>query len=178
MIQLPNYLTELVKTGYLTQADFTAGVNKFLKAVPDLVNDYPKITQYLSRTLFTLKEQKALKYSDLVWIEEKKNANPDDDDMVFVEQYYHLMAYLLNEEYQKTGGNWPEVISMYTSNNLHKVFGVILKPLILEDGLFNEIADNIASINEGGKAVTDVIVALLQGDAVKVQASAGVKFTI
>lgn len=85
--------------------------------------------------MFTLKELKAIQYSDLIWVEESKS---EEDDAPFVEQYYHLMAALLNAEYLKTG-NWKDVVAMYNSNGLNVTFKNMQK-LILEDGLFTEIA--------------------------------------
>ena len=141
----------------MTTVEIAKGVSKFLKIMPDLVNDYPQITKYLSRTLFTLKELKALKYSDMVFIEESKKTGEDEDEMVFVETYYHLMAELLHEEYLKVG-NWADVVKMYESNGLDKVFAN-MKSMILEDSLFSEIADKYDP--ESAK----VICSLLQQEA-------------
>jgi len=59
---LPRYLVELVNRKTLEVQDFTGGVSKFLKNVPDLTNDYPKLTTYLSNTLFTLSNLDVLKW--------------------------------------------------------------------------------------------------------------------
>jgi hypothetical protein len=163
-------LVDLVKSGFVHHQDYVKGVNKFLTHIPDLVNDYPKITEYLSGTLFTLKEQKVLKYSDLIWHEEKKSAEGEDEDMLFVEQYYHLMAYLLLAEYQKNK-NLSEVVSIYTSDHLNKVFTETLKPHILEDGLFSEIESNVAS--QSDEKAGQAIAAMLSGDSEKVKALTG-----
>eukprot|EP00347_Sterkiella_histriomuscorum_P005403 403356747 len=176
MTQLPNYLNDLIKTGFLTSSDFTQGVNKFLKAMPDLSADYPKISLYLSRTLFTLKQQSVLKYQDLVWIEEKKAAT-DEEDQPFVEQYYHLMAYLLNEELSSSGASWQDIVNLYTSTNLSKVFIEMLKPLILEDNLFSEVAANLKDVGADQKTI-DAIVGMLQGDSVKVEANINIKLKL
>lgn len=69
MEQLPLYLANLEKTKFLDKSQMTQGVSKFLKAVPDLANDYPKLAHYLSHTLFTLIDLKAINVADLVWVE-------------------------------------------------------------------------------------------------------------
>lgn len=116
---LPIYLEDLVKTKIINSVEMTKGVSKFFKAVPDLTNDYPKITIYLSQTLFTLIELDAIKVSDLVWVEPPQKDN--EDDMVFVEQYYHLMARLLLLLYNKHG-DWKPVVDFFKSNSLDKTF--------------------------------------------------------
>ena len=107
---LPKYLAEVVKTNILSSEDFTRGVNKFLQAVPDLASDYPKIGQYLSNTLFTLKELQVLSYSDLVWVNEE--GPKSEDDMIFVESYYDIMAGVLYQEFNKLK-DWKAVTSLY-----------------------------------------------------------------
>jgi hypothetical protein len=97
MDQLPLYLNELVNRKVFNVNEITQAMSKFLKNVPDLTNDYPKITTYLSNSMFTLHELNALKWSDLVWFEPPAT----EDDAPFVEQYYHLMARVLYLLYQK-----------------------------------------------------------------------------
>lgn len=73
------------------------GVSRFIKVVPDLVTDLPKLSTYLGKTLFDLLDIQALKPQDIVWIEPstKKEGEEDEDDMIFVEEYYKVMAILL-----------------------------------------------------------------------------------
>lgn len=65
--------------------------------------------------------------------------------MVFVEEYYKIMAWLLVAIYEKMR-SWNEVANYY-ENNFKKAFDV-LHPKILnleEDSLFNEIEDAIGA---------------------------------
>lgn len=78
----------------MQDSEITSGVSKFLKAVPDLASDYPKIATYLSNTLFALININAIKVHDIVWVDPP---SPDlkegeEEDLVFVEQYFHVMA--------------------------------------------------------------------------------------
>jgi hypothetical protein len=47
--------------------------------------------------MVTLLDLNAFKISDLVWIEESPGGEKgeEDDDMIFVESYFHLMAEIL-----------------------------------------------------------------------------------
>jgi hypothetical protein len=65
-----------------------------MKAVPDLATDYPKISSYLSHTLFTLIQLKAIAISDVEWLEPTRTdlKEGEEEDLVFVEQYYLLVA--------------------------------------------------------------------------------------
>ncbi len=76
---MPTYLKELVPL--MTPADIIKGLNKFLKVVPDLSNDYPKITKYLSTSMFALYEANYLKANELVFVEQ----STEEEEAPFVE---------------------------------------------------------------------------------------------
>ncbi|CDW87535.1 eukaryotic translation initiation factor 4g-like [Stylonychia lemnae] len=135
MKSLPNYLNEVVKTKFLSSQDITKGINKFLQAVPDLASDYPKIGQYLSKTLFTLSELGVLNYIEIIWVND--DAQKSEDDMIFVEAYFEIMAGLLNQEYQKLK-DWKAVADLYVSKQLNQKFRK-MKDMILVDSLFSDI---------------------------------------
>jgi len=150
---LPGYLEDLVNSKSITKEEMTKGMSKFLKVIPDLSNDCPKIPVYLSVTLFTLIELNAIIVADLVWYE----APVDEDDMVMVEQYYHLMAALLKLKYDKEQ-KWDGVIDFFKSTSLNKTFKD-MQQHILEDNLFADIVEG-----QKDKKAAKVIVALLKGD--------------
>ena len=91
---MPQFLEDLVKSGTIINQAIAKGVSRFLKVVPDQVNDVPKLSSYLAKTLFTLLDIQAIEPTDIVWIEPstKKGGEDEDDDMLFVEEYYKLMA--------------------------------------------------------------------------------------
>lgn len=154
---LPDYLRDLVAAKVIEPQAFAKGLSRFLKAVPDLLNDYPKLTTYLSKTMQTLIELNAFKVEDLVWIEQSASDKAEDeDDMVFVEPYYYLMAEILKIMYQK-GGSWKKVAAFFKDNGLSQTFYAMRKK-ILEDDLFEEIKNNL------GSEYSEVIVPLLQND--------------
>lgn len=147
---LHRYLTELVNRKTLEVQDFTGGVSKFLKNVPDLTNDYPKLTTYLSNTLYTLHNLNALKWQEIVWYEPPTS----DEDAPFVEQYYHLMARFLIL-LQKEGKNWKE---FYQKNDLQSTF-TKMKEHLMQDNIFEEIEEELSQESSSTKD----IVALLKG---------------
>jgi hypothetical protein len=108
------------------------------------VNDVPKLSTYLAKTIYVLLKHEAIEPTDIVWIEpsQKKEGEEDDDDMIFVEEYYKLMAALLVHYYEEKK-DWKEVEKFF-NNNFKKQFD-ILKPKILEDNLFQDIEDAIGS---------------------------------
>lgn len=67
--------------------------------MPDLASDYPKLPTYLSKTLMTLHELDAIEWKDIQWFDPKV----PEDQQVTVEQYYHLMARVLNLIYLSSG---------------------------------------------------------------------------
>ena len=67
--------------------------------MPDLASDYPKLSTYLSQTLMALHELDAVEWRDVQWFDPKVPA----DEQVMVEQYYLLMAKVLNLTYKKSG---------------------------------------------------------------------------
>lgn len=133
MNMLPLYLRELHK--YFNKHEMSKGMSTFLKVVPDLANDYPKLSQYLSHTFLALKDAHAFVISEIVWLEPPKN----EDEVPFVEQYYHLMAELLKLTYTHWEGRWKDVAHFFHQNKLHEKFKA-MEQYILEDNLFDDIA--------------------------------------
>ncbi len=42
--------------------------------------------------MFALIEAEAFKASDLVWLDSSKPTDGEEEDLVFVEQYYHIIS--------------------------------------------------------------------------------------
>ena len=139
---LPQYLEDWMQTGTIKPDAIAKGVNRFMKVIPDQVNDVPKLSTYFSGTLFKLLDLQAIEPTGIVWIESstKKEGEEDDDDMVFVEEYYKIMANLLVQLYDKWK-NWNKVVN-YFNDKFGKSFD-ILYPKILEDNLFQDITGDI-----------------------------------
>lgn len=113
---------ELSQTRVLDGQAFANGLSRFLKAVPDLITDLPKLTQYLSRSMFALIDVNAFKTSDLVWVQDTgKTEGEDEDDLVFVESYYHLMSEVLKLMYLKYK-SWKKVADFCKENALSETF--------------------------------------------------------
>ena len=93
---LPSYISDLVKAGVLDETSMVKGTSRFVKVIPDLISDIPKLASYFSQTLFALLDNQAFDPKDIVWIEPpKQGANEDEEDLVFVEAYFKLIAEFL-----------------------------------------------------------------------------------
>lgn len=94
-------MEDLINTGYLHPKAIVKGVNRFIKVLPDQVTDVPKLSQYFARTLFVLLDNQAIEPTDITWYEAQKKKEGEEEDLVYVEEYYRLMAFLLSLFYDK-----------------------------------------------------------------------------
>lgn len=95
---LPLYLRDLVSSGVLDKESIAKGTSRFIKALPDLSSDVPKISEYFAHTLLALTESKAFNPADLVWLEQTVNkgeGDEEEEDSVFVEAYFKTIAEFL-----------------------------------------------------------------------------------
>jgi hypothetical protein len=101
---LPVYLKDLAKTDVLSSESMAKGTSRFIKVLPDLTSDIPKLSSYFAHTLFALIESEAFFPTDLEWIETKSGGTEGEEegDLVFVESYYKVMA---------------EFLALYKNNN-------------------------------------------------------------
>lgn len=84
-------MKDLWASKVLTSKDFVMGINKFMLGVPDVVMDIPKLASLLSKSLVDLIQMGAVVATDITWVPKEQS----EDDMLFVEIYYKLMARLL-----------------------------------------------------------------------------------
>lgn len=76
----------------------TKGLSKFLKVTPDLANDYPHLTSYLSATFIALIDANAVNVSEIVWLD----PNTPDDEAPMIEYFYRLMGEILRLLYERS----------------------------------------------------------------------------
>jgi hypothetical protein len=88
--QLPLYLKDLLYFGALDSKAFKGGLQRYLRAVPDLIADYPKLTEYLSKTIITLFDANALKQNEIIWAD-KPEKEDDEDEQITVDMYNDFM---------------------------------------------------------------------------------------
>jgi len=111
---LPIYLRDLTKEGVLSSESMAKGTTRFIRVLPDLTSDVPKLSNYFAHTLLALLDCKAFEPTDLEWIEPKAAGaeGEEDDEMVFVESYYKAMADFLALHQQKNG-SWKNTVQYY-----------------------------------------------------------------
>ena len=156
---LPLYLDQLVLSKTLDQISFSKGVQKFLHMVPNIAADYPKLPDQLSGVMYLLFSKGVLSFKDIQWTE-KKAINPDDEDAPMVEDYFRIVAHLLYKMSMRDQKWIPSQLHQFFTidTTLSKVFSE-LKPLILEENLFNDIIESL-----GGNQKAKAVGALVEGD--------------
>ena len=103
----------------------------------------PKLSSYFSHTLYALLESEAFEPSDLVWVVPSASGNEEEDDLVFVEEYFKTIAEFLILWYEKKANrSWKETVRYFTKTGLRDTFKN-MHPKILEDNLFADIEDKL-----------------------------------
>lgn len=98
--------------------------------------------------LFTLYENGAIKFSEIYWNDKfsgPQTSTGEEEDAPLVEDYYRLMAAFLDRMANQENSTPDTILEFFKSNNLNQVFSK-MKPLILEDSLFDDIEETF-----GGK---------------------------
>lgn len=142
---------------------------KFLSAMPNIISVYPRLPEWLASVLCVLYDLNAIKFHKLVLHEKltaKATTGGEEDVMPLVETYYRLMAQFLLQLSPKFEG--PDNMETFF-NSFYAQF-TKMKPLILEENLFEEIE---ASLGNG--QVSQVIRAILEQDKAKYLAAVGAK---
>jgi hypothetical protein len=137
-------------------------MSKFLTALPNIACDYPKISEWLANVLHVLYRENALKFDKLVLHDKLGSSAESEDDQPMVEDYYRVMGQfllLLSDDFKG-----PDALRTYFQQCFDQQFK-IMKPLILEDGLFDDIEKSIAGPRGG------IIRAILEQDEAKYQKS-------
>lgn len=137
-------------------------MTKFLTALPNISCDYPKISEYLAKVLHVLYKENALKFDRLVLNEKLGAATESEDDQPMVEDYYKVMGQfllLLSDDFKG-----PDPMRIFFQSCFDNQFK-LMKPLILEEGIFDEIEQSIP----GQRGA--VIRAILEQDDAKYQKS-------
>ena len=132
-----------------------------------MTNDYPQLTTYLSKTVVSLINLQSINMADIVWYEQNASSpekvSEEDEDLIFVESYFQLMAEILLLIYQKSKSK-TQIVDFFFKNRLNETFAA-LKPKLTYEGLFDEIAQNFQ-----GEGYDDLVRPLLEGDQDKIQA--------
>ena len=89
MSSLPSYLADLALTKILDSKSFSQAISQLLLQLPD----FSLIASSLASVIYRLVECKVLNLRDIVWVNDK--AEEDDEDMVFVEPFYKIIAHLI-----------------------------------------------------------------------------------
>lgn len=72
--------------------------------------------------MMALLEVNAINIQDVVWMDQTQEKTEEDEDaLIFVEQYYHIMAQLLKLIYEKEK-LWKKVTAFYVDNKLNETF--------------------------------------------------------
>lgn len=81
-----------------------------MKALPDLATDVPKLSTYLVEVIFAVLDNRAIQPTDILWYQPGvKKEGEEEEECIFVEEYYKLMAQLLVKFYSKYN-NWNDVV--------------------------------------------------------------------
>lgn len=142
---------------------------KFLSVMPNIISDYPRLSEWLASVLCVLYDLNAIKFDKLALHDKfaaKATSGGEDEEMPMVEDYYRLMAQFLLQLSPKFEG--PDNMETFF-NSFYAQF-TKMKPLILEENLFEEIE---ASLGNG--QVSQVIRAILEQDKAKYLAAVGAK---
>lgn len=140
---MPTYLTNLWNSKYLGKQGFNDGMNRFLTYVPSIMADYPKMNEWLAKTITHLLEIGALK-SDMIILNDKiskSDYKPEEDEESQVEDYFRLVAHIL---ILKAKNLSPNNLKIFFDKETK--FGVHLakmKTLILEDDMFDHIEEEL-----------------------------------
>ena len=121
------------------------------------MSDYPKLPTYLSRTMFTLIQQSAVKVQDLVFYEQQSS---EEEDYFGVEAFFFLMAELLELLQVEMGAK--KVAEWWLQNKLDAKFKGLLEKGY--SGMMDEAGSRVSNQEVWGK----VIRPLLQGDKDKI----------
>lgn len=154
---LLQYLSDLWNSKQLGRNGFQDGLSKFLAIVPNISADYPKLSTQLAKVMHLLYKENAVKFDKLI-LNDKLGGSPDDDDQPIVEDYYKLMAQFLQLISSDFKG--PDPLLTFFKSCFDNQFKQ-MKPLILEEGIFDEIEESI-----GGQR-GQVIRAILEQDSDK-----------
>lgn len=94
---LPVYLKALIQAKVLDTKSFNKGLSKFLVGLPNIAADYPKMSEWLSKVMVTLFQEKAISFRerDIYFIENKKPQDKEEGDEPMVEDYFRVMAHFL-----------------------------------------------------------------------------------
>ena len=71
---------------------------KFLSVMPNIISDYPRLSEWLASVLCVLYDLNAIKFDKLALHDKfaaKATSGGEDEEMPMVEDYYRLMAQFL-----------------------------------------------------------------------------------
>lgn len=99
------WLDKLINQKIFVNKDYNIGIERFLRIIPDLEPDIPKIAKLFSKFfIIPLLEKKIIDTKLLVWPE-------PNDDMYSVDVYFKVAAEIF--KYQNKTQSWTEIESKF-----------------------------------------------------------------